>query len=112
MTKFNNKQSKPPSFNDQIILILTKCFIVLRTEYWNWMDLKMSPDKKWLAGGFPVNDHEIENTGPKEVTPTNYVDMSPLGNWIHNIPTFASNATEDKQSCKNLSHLKRCVVNK
>ena len=60
----------------------------------------MSPEKKWLAGGFPINDHEIENTGPKEVSSTNYVDMSPLGNWIHNIPSFASNATNEEKSGK------------
>ena len=66
------------------------------------MDLKMSSDQKWLAGGFPVNDHEIEIINPKEVSPTNYVDMSPLGNWMHNIPTFASNSTDDKKSGKHL----------
>ena len=73
---------------------------MLRTINWDWMDLKMSSDQKWLAGGFPVNDHELDNTYPKEVSPTNYVDMSPLGNWVHNIPTFASNATNAEKSGK------------
>ena len=74
-------------------------FIFLfRTTQWDWVDLKRNPDEKWLSGGFPLNDHEIKTPAPKEVTHTNYVDMSPLGNWIQNIPTFASNATDGEKS--------------
>ena len=62
------------------------------------MDVKRSPSNKWLAGGFPINDHEIENPGPKEVTSNNYIDMSPLGDWVQNVPTFASNATDEDKS--------------
>ena len=62
------------------------------------MDVKRSPTNKWLAGGFPINDHEIETPEPKEVASDNYVDMSPLGDWVRNIPTFASNATDEDKT--------------
>ena len=55
-------------------------------------------NNRWLAGGFPINDHEIDALDPKEVDPDSYVDLSPLGDWVRNVPTFASNATEDDKS--------------
>ena len=69
----------------------------IRSDNLYWLDMKMS-NNKWLAGGFPINDHEIENPGPKEVDPDSYVDLSPLGDWVRNVPTFASNATDDDKS--------------
>ena len=51
----------------------------------------MSPTEQWLAGGFSINDHEInqtENTGPIEIEVNNYLDMTPFGNWIQKIPSF------------------------
>ena len=62
------------------------------------MDVRRSPSNKWLADGFPINDHEIENPGSKEVAFNDYIDMSPLGDWLRNIPTFASNATDEDKS--------------
>ena len=64
------------------------------------MDLRMSPDQKWWAGGFPLNDYEIENIGPIEVPFADYMDMTPLGEWMQ-LPTFPSNATEEDKLGKN-----------
>ena len=65
------------------------------------MDLRMSPTEQWLAGGFSINDHEInqtENTGPIEIEVNNYLDMTPFGNWIQKIPSFNSSATDDEKT--------------
>ena len=58
----------------------------------------MSSDEKWLAGGFHLNDLQIEVPPAAEIKTSDYTDMSPLGNWKPDIPTFASNATEQEKS--------------
>ena len=58
----------------------------------------MSPNAKWLAGGFALNDVQIETPAAKEIRLSDYSDMSPLGNWIPEIPTFNSSATEKDKS--------------
>ena len=60
-----------------------------------WLDLKMSPNKDWHSGGYPKNDHEIEVPDPRKIKNNDYLDMSPFGSWQHQIPNFASNATDD-----------------
>ena len=60
-----------------------------------WLDLKMSPNKDWFSGGYPKNDHEIEVPDPRKIKPHDHLDMSPFGTWQHQIPNFASNATDD-----------------
>ena len=62
------------------------------------MDIKQSPNSTCFAGGFPVNDNEMENPGPRAISPNNYVDLSPLGNWVHHVPNFPSNATDEEKS--------------
>ena len=66
------------------------------------MDLRKNSKQIWLAGGFPMNDHELANTGPKEVHSTDYVDMTPLGNKLEFSPSFASNATDEEKSGKKM----------
>ena len=67
-------------------------------QYWDWVDLKMSSNEKWLEGGFALNDDQIETPAAKEIRLSDYTDMSPLGNWIPEIPTFNSSATEQEKS--------------
>ena len=64
------------------------------------MDLRKNSKQMWLAGGFPKNDHELQNSGPKEVHSTDYVDMTPLGNKLEFSSSFASNATDEEKSGK------------
>ena len=65
---------------------------------WDWMDLRKTSDQNWLHGGFFINDHEITNTGPIEVSTTDYIDMSPFGNTLQFSPDFGLNRTEEEKS--------------
>ena len=58
----------------------------------------MSYDEKWLAGGFILNDHEIESSAADEIKPSDYTDMRPLGNWIVEIPDLAPIGSELEKS--------------
>ena len=60
-----------------------------------WTDLKLSPDQKWMAGGYGPSDHDIEALPAEEVLPEDYKDMSPMGIWMPNIPAFNDSATDD-----------------
>ena len=62
------------------------------------MDLRKTANQIWLAKGFPMNDHEFANAGPKAVHTSDYVDMTPLGNKLEYSPHFASNATDEEKS--------------
>ena len=73
-----------------------------RDEGWNWMDLRKTANQIWLAKGFPMNDHEFANAGPKAIHSSDYVDMTPLGNKLEYSPHFASNATDEEKSGKRL----------
>ena len=73
-----------------------------RDEGWNWMDLRKTANQVWLAKGFPMNDHEFANAGPKAVHSSDYVDMTSLGNKLEFRPNFASNATDGEKSGKRL----------
>ena len=89
------------------IFIASKCLHTFidhsfRDKGWNWMDLRKNSKQMWLAGGFPMNDHELQNSGPKEVHSTDYVDMTPLGNKLEFSPSFASNATDEEKSGKQM----------
>ena len=66
------------------------------------MDLRKTANQIWLAKGFPMNDHEFANAGPKAVHSSDYVDMTPLGNKLEYSPNFASNATDEEKSGKRL----------
>ena len=66
------------------------------------MDLRKTANQIWLAKGFPINDHEFANAGPKAVHTSDYVDMTPLGNKLEFSPNFASNATDEEKLGKKL----------
>ena len=66
------------------------------------MDLRKTANQIWLAKGFPMNDHEFANAGPKAVHSSDYVDMTPLGNKLEYSPNYASNATDEEKSGKRL----------
>ena len=57
----------------------------------------MSPNKKWLSGGFTINDHEIDVPDPKQINPNDLDDMSPLGDWIDYTNFNASASEEDRK---------------
>ena len=84
-----------------------------RDEGWNWMDLRKTANQMWLAKGFPMNDHEFANAGPKAVHSSDYVDMTPLGNKLEFSPNFASNATDEEKSGQRLllTFLKYICIN-
>ena len=71
----------------------------------------MSSNEKWLEGGFALNDDQIETPAAKEIRLSDYTDMSPLGNWIPEIPTFNSSATEqDKSGILIIFYISNCAI--
>ena len=63
-----------------------------------WVDLRMSPDRKWWSGGYKLNDHEVEHSDAKQIEPSNYNDMSSLGKWNMDIPTFNESLSDEENS--------------
>ena len=66
----------------------------------------MTPDKKWLSGGYPINDHEIEVPDPKEIKPHIHNDMSAFGTWL-DYTGFNESASEDDK--KGIDFQKYCL---
>ena len=74
------------------------------------MDLEKDKDQMWFSGGFDSNDHEVPIIGPTEINPSDYIDMTPLGNTLEFVPNFASNASDEERSGKDWIRQKKWLV--